>query len=718
MNTAKLGRAEGAGALYLKRLGDAIRDGDPIRGVIRSSAVNINGKVAGMGITHPSVRGQEEVVRMAYEKKNLDQSKTAYLECHGTGTPVGDPIEARAVANAMNDTRSPDKPLLIGAVKANIGHSEAASGILAVMKAALVTENGVIPGVAGLKNLNPEIDEIGWNVKVQRDTAPWPDGFESRRAGVSSLGYGGTYRYVIVEDVNSLFPWYQHGKPINGAGYDNSATRPFMVALSAHDKPTLQRHIAAHAKVTPYFYMADVAHTLNTKRTKFAQRAFTIARQGNEREDFALSSFRFASVSKKSRPDLAFISTGQGAQWIGMGVEAIETFPSFRETIRALDTVLQRLEPPATWSLEEALLAPVESNTMHDAEVAQPICSELLEGQEDILVACENSPASVTLSGTFEAIKQLKTKLDKCGTFARELKTGKAYHSPQMAKVAPMYNSLLSTAITHMLHKDDMLWRQPKTRMISSATGEEFQGDHMPVQYWSQNLRSRVLFDNAIATLARHPNLQIVGKLIKIGPHSALAGPLKQILTANSFDQLIYIPTLVRNSNSTVQLLKTAGELFVRDYPLDVKEVNAFEEINKNAIAKVVQKPQQLVDLPPYQWNYEKKYWAEARFSQEQRHLQFPRHDLLGSKIAGLSDRSLVWRNVLSHRNIPWLRDHCLGNEAIFPAAAHMSLAIKAVRHVSEVWSINFNGITLRDIEIKQALIILIPTMGLRFDLG
>ena len=108
-----------------------------------------------MGITHPSVSGQERVVRMAYEKASLDQSKTAYLECHGTGTPVGDPIEARAVSNAMNDTRSPEKPLIIGAVKASIGHSEAASGIFAVMKAALTTERGIITGVAGLEKLNP-----------------------------------------------------------------------------------------------------------------------------------------------------------------------------------------------------------------------------------------------------------------------------------------------------------------------------------------------------------------------------------------------------------------------------------------------------------------------------------------------------------------------------------------------------------------------------------
>lgn len=217
-----------------------------------------------------------------------------------------------------------------------------------------------------------------------------------------------------------------------------------------------------------------------------------------------------------------------------------------------------------------------------------------------------------------------------------------------------------------------------------------------------------MLFDSAVSALASHSDLQSVGELVEIGPHSALAGPLRQIFTANKFDHLDYIPTLVRGSDSAVQLLKTAGELFMRDYALDVEEVNAIDELHgsDNQPAAITRKPRQLVDLPSYQWNYDKKYWAEARFSEEQRHLQFPRHDLLGSKIAGLSEHSLVWRNVLSHKNIPWLKDHRLGNESVFPAAGHLSLAIEAVRQVSEARGINVDGVTLRDIAIKQALTI------------
>ena len=146
--------------------------------------------------------------------------------------------------------------------------------------------------------------------------------------------------------------------------------------------------------------------------------------------------------------------------------------------------------------------------------------------------------------------------------------------------------------------------------------------------------------------------------MIEIGPHSALAGPLRQIISANQIDRFTYIPTFLRNVNSAVQLLKTTGELFLRDYALDVQQVNAIEDFNRNTTSKSTRQPRLLVDLPPYQRHYDKKYWAEARFSQEQRHTRFLRHELLGSRIAGLSEHSLVWRNVLVHKNVPWLKDH------------------------------------------------------------
>lgn len=576
----------------------------------------------------------------------------------------------------------------------------------------------------------PTVDEKGWNVKVNSDTAPWPEDSPLRRASVSSFGYGGTNGHVIVEAVDSLYPWYEHGKAKAEARYGYDTTRPFLMEVSAHDKATLKRNIDAYGKVADKFHLADMAYTLNSRRTKFPQRAFTVAREGSEINDFAMSSFEFGSAGSTA-PGVGYLFTGQGAQWAGMAVEAMRVFPSFRDTIKELDSVLQTIDPPPSWSIEGVLLSPAESSRIAEAEIAQPVCTatqiaivDLLQQwdiapsvvvghssgeigaayaaglhsapeailaafyrglavknvaptgtmlaagvgvtevaqfiadlSEDVVVACENSPSSVTLSGSSTGIQEAKKRLDSAKVFARELKTGKAYHSPQMSAVAPVYNNLLSEAYRR-LDDESLEWRQPRATMISSVTGKEYEEDHVPIQYWSDNLRSRVRFDSAITTLGQTASLKDVGCMIEIGPHSALAGPFKQICLANHFDKYKYIPTLVRKSDDSIQLLRTAGELFLRGVPLDIENVNLVESASDGMDFKKHGGPRLLVDLPPYQWNYEKRFWAEPRFSHEQRHPKHPRHDLLGSRITGLSDHSLVWRNVLRHRDIPWLKDH------------------------------------------------------------
>ena len=498
------GRAEGAGALYLKKLSDAIRDGDVIRGVIRSSAANTNGKVDGMGITYPSVKGQERVVRQAYARAQLDPSETAYAECHGTGTPVGDPIEARAISRALNDTRDSEKPLILGAVKANIGHSEAASGIFAAMKVAMVIENGAIPGVCGLKNLNPAINADEWNIKINQETLPWPEDFISRRASLSSFGYGGTNAHLIMENIEALCPWYEHGKPKSVARYSYDTKRPFLVTMSAHDKTTLLRNIDAHSRVVSDYHIPDLAYTLNEKRSKFKERGFIIMSE-DQTSSFVQESFKIRSTIGKP-VKLGFVFTGQGAQWPRMGYEAMQAFPSFLQTINALDEVLQRVAQPE-WTLQEVLEASEDGCRIGEAEISQPICTAIqiaivdlfvfwgikpevtighssgeigaayaagrLSAPEAIVaayfrglavktaagsgtmlavgvgasevrqyipgsvangvtIACENAPNSVTLSGSFDDINETKKSLNEAGVFARELKTGRAYHSPQM----------------------------------------------------------------------------------------------------------------------------------------------------------------------------------------------------------------------------------------------------------------------------------------------
>ncbi|KAI1125169.1 hypothetical protein F5Y10DRAFT_247824 [Nemania abortiva] len=768
------GRAEGAGALYIKRLSDAIKDGNPIRAVIRATAVNTNGRVDGMGITHPSGAGQERVVRMAYEKAGLDPRLTPYAELHGTGTPVGDPIEVRAISRALNDTRSENEPLLMGAVKPNIGHSEAASGIFAVMKAALMTEAAVIPGVALFNRLNPEILDKEWNVKVHADTAPWPENSLLRRVSVSSFGYGGTNGHVIVEAADNLLPFYRHGARKANAKYDNSTSRPLLLCLSAHDKPTLTRNIAALKAVAEEYYPADLAHTLNLHRTRSSHRGFTILREGEEEAAFKAEELRMGVVPKK-KGGVGFIFTGQGAQWLGMGKVAMSEFPLFQETIEKLDRVLSRLDPNPTFTLSGMLFeGDANGGRINEAEVAQPLCTAvqialvdlfsdwnivpsvsighssgeigaayaagLISAPEAIIIAyargravqetssagsmlavglgandvakwlpsdpqkvciaCENSPGSVTLSGDAAAISELARTMKGEGIFAQELKTGRAYHSPHMAVVGEAYDAMLPEQLAG-LGEEDLSWRQPRSPMISSVTGEAIIGDTVPPTYWSKNLRERVLFDTAVRRMGSNQEFDNVTSVIEVGCHSALARAFKQIGLADR----TYIPSLQRDKNDADQLLAVAGSLFLADYPVDLEEVNLDFSKQSSGIRKPAAR-NLLVDLPPYQWNYEKHYWAEPRTSAEARSRKHARHDLLGTRVPGLSNASRAWRNILRHRDIPWLKDHNLGGEAIFPAAGYLSAAIEALRQIHEIQDLHFEGVRLSNIDIRTALVI------------
>lgn len=196
-------RADGIGAAYIMKLSDAIKSGMPIRAVIRGTAIGANGH--GAGLTHPESEGQAEVIRKAYATAGIhDLSRTGYFECHGTGTPVGDPIETQSVGSVFAPTRDHDNPLLIGAVKSNLGHSEAAAGITALIKTVLAIEKKIIPPTIGVVNPNPAIKFDEWKLKIVTDAMPWPTSIPMRRASVNSFGYGGANAHVILEGLDSV----------------------------------------------------------------------------------------------------------------------------------------------------------------------------------------------------------------------------------------------------------------------------------------------------------------------------------------------------------------------------------------------------------------------------------------------------------------------------------------------------------------------------------
>ncbi|KAF8462360.1 hypothetical protein BDZ91DRAFT_662290 [Kalaharituber pfeilii] len=397
-------RGEGVSALYIKRLSDAVKDGDPIRAVIRGTAFNSNGRSPG-GITNPSPKGQEAVIREAYRRAGLSNRlwQTGYFECHGTGTKVGDPLEVAGIGNVFAEGRdAKQSPLLIGSVKTSVGHGEAASGITSVIKCVLALEKGQIPATIGLKNPNPDIDFDGARVKVVTELTPWPmNTGQVRRASINSFGYGGANAHAIIDATPAFYTKDTVGSPLLGRPLDSSGLKSkFLLPFSAHDLPTLKANIAALREVVGKYDIKDLAYTLGVRRSKFYHRGYAIVDMNHDElslqeqlEEEEITLGRKPSTGSR----LGFIFTGQGAQWARMGVELLTDYPSFLQTIRYLDDVLSSLadDERPTWTLEKVLLEPPATSKMNEVAFSQPICTAVQIALVELLSSWGIRPVAV-----------------------------------------------------------------------------------------------------------------------------------------------------------------------------------------------------------------------------------------------------------------------------------------------------------------------------------
>jgi acyl transferase domain-containing protein len=326
--------------------------------------------------------------------------------------------------------------------------------------------------------------------------------------------------------------------------------------------------------------------------------------------------------------------------------------------------------------------------------------------ERQVVVACHNSPELVTLSGDADTIDAVKKRLDAENIFARIVKTGgKAYHSFHMKPAAATYHRLIQEAKSRTIHT---MRKANNSIMVSSVTSTILDpAQPLHADYWSANLISPVKFNQAVQTIGSDPTFKNVDLLIEIGPHSALKGPVKQICRQYKLDKIGYLPTLERGGNSAAQMLNLAGQLFLRNFDLNYERVSAIEQISASNRIKL-KKGQLLVDLPSYQWNYSKDLWAEPRASAEHRSPRHARHDTLGTHLPGVSKTAPTWRNCLRMMDLPWLKHHSLGGEAVFPAAGYFSMAIEAITQVNEdsPAPVEITGYTLRDVSIKAALVI------------
>ncbi|KAL6237837.1 hypothetical protein BDW75DRAFT_237890 [Aspergillus navahoensis] len=694
------GRGEGVNALYVKRLEDAIRDNDPIRAVIRATSTNCDGHTP--SITTPGSHSQEALVRWAYKKAGIaDITQTGYFECHGTGTVAGDTAEASVVAKLFEG-----KGIIMGAVKPNVGHGEGASGISSVIKGVLALEHNTIPPNVFFKTPNPRIPFEAGKLWVPVEVMPWPED-RHQRVSVNCFGVGGANAHAILDSVSSYCG--EVFRPGTGTGGNDSAHLLVVSARSAEGLKQRIRAVVDYAN-NELSKRRDLAYTLGVRREHLSHRAFTVAKPNELLDE---SNFQ---IGRDRAPELTFVFTGQGAQWAGMGElsRTEESRINNAELSQPLCTALQivlvnilfewGITPSSVIGHSSGEIAAAYASGAITAESAIIIAyyrgklAKQVEGKgamaavglsrdqvapylkDGVAIACENSPESVTLSGDSAVVDEVADAITKDypDILCRRLRVSTAYHSSHMSEIGAQYESIIGESIQH---KEEMLplFSSVTTDIITEPTA-------LDAAYWRRNLESPVLFSPAVDRILKKSGCRA---FIEIGPHSALSGPLQQIFrTAKAKSELSYIPTLTRNElDSRMQLLATAGLAYTSGIPVGLDIING----HGNTIA----------NLPPYPWQHSTRYWHDSRLTREWRFRPHLHHELLGARSVESSELEPAWRNLLRLEDVPWISEHALQGNVIFPAAGYISMAGEAACQLNP----EANDFSIKNMLIKNPLL-------------
>ncbi|QGA16531.1 hypothetical protein EYB26_004198 [Talaromyces marneffei] len=386
-------RGEGVCAVILKRRSQAELSNDPIRAVIRATGANHDGFKD--GLTVPNGEAQARLIRETYKEAGILPLDTHYFEAHGTGTRVGDPIEAKAIGSIFAPGR--DRPLVVGSLKSNLGHLEGASGLAGVIKATLTIESGKIMPNMHFNVPNPSIDFENLKLKVPTEIMDWND--PRRRASINSFGYGGTNAHVVLEN-------YKPTQQLSNGDSDDivsilqDSQRPYLLPLSSHNEKAadhLCTGLAQYVLENPQITIPDLVHTFDTKRSLHNYRSFALLYN----LDSAAQLIKDTQVAAKwtrspgDVPRVGFIFTGQGAQSFDMGRQLIQQMPLFHQVLERCDRLLHSLPDRPEWSCVDELLKSEEESRLSQSRYSQPLCTALQLALLEVLSAWGISPHAV-----------------------------------------------------------------------------------------------------------------------------------------------------------------------------------------------------------------------------------------------------------------------------------------------------------------------------------
>ena len=743
-------RAEGCGIFILKRLDDAIADGDNILALIRGSAANHDGK--SNGLTAPNGPSQQAVIRQALENAGVKPSQIQYVETHGTGTSLGDPIEVSALAKVLGEGRSPQERIKIGSVKTNVGHLEAAAGVASLMKVVLALQHQQIPPHLHLKNPNPYIRWQKLPVVVPTELTPW-DSQGKRLAGVSAFGMSGTNVHLILEEAPEI------GNR-NGEGDKNSQERPLhLLTLSGKSEKALRElagRYQTHLNSNPEISLADVCFTANTGRSHFPHRLATVASSTAQLQE-QLQAFETGKPnpqiisgqrSGNRSPKIAFLFTGQGSQYVGMGRELYQTQPTFRKTLLHCDEILREyLEKPL---LEVLYPEPGKTSPINETAYAQPtlfaleyalaklwnawgIYPEAVMGHSigEYVAACTAGAFSLEdglklIATRGRLMQALPVGGEMISVMASEATVKRiieldadrvaiaALNGPESivisgntdaiekaiatleslgikTKKLTVSRAFHSPLMEPMLAEFEKVAREvtfstPKIDLISNVTGKLATEEIATPAYWCRHIRQPVRFAQSMETL----NSEGYKLFVECGPKPILLGMGKAcIAEETAVLQQKWLPSLRSEQSDWQEILYSLAQLSVSGVTIDWLGFDGDYPRNK-------------VALPTYPFQRE-RYWRETSQIPVVRQVinSDNYHPLLGRRVRSPRIQEIIFSRDLEANAPAFLKDHRVYERIVLPATAYLELALAA-----GAATFNSENLALENVAIERALIL------------
>jgi acyl transferase domain-containing protein/acyl carrier protein len=729
-------RGEGCGVVVLKRLSDAVAANNPILALIRGSAINHDGRTS--GLTVPNGPSQQDVIRKALENAGVRPEDVGYVEAHGTGTALGDPIEIGALNAVYCRNRDQHTPLMVGSVKTNIGHLEGAAGIAGLLKAILALRHREIPPHLHFREPSPHIDWDRTAITVPTQLRAWDTGGKLRLAGVSSFGFSGTNAHVILEEA----PIHVRRAAI--------AQRPLhLLTLSARHEDCIRALAGAYAESLAGEQtgdIGDICYTTNAGRAALAHR---LALLTDSRQDAAHKLTVFAQgradgelfTGRSERgfePKVAFLFSGQGSQYVGMGRELYETHPLFRRTLEECDAALRpylegslldmmyaagadparldqtRYAQPAIFALEYALDRLWASwGVRPDAVIGHSVgeytaaCIAGIFSLEDGLrLVAERGRLMQALPGdggmavVFAPEAQVMAVIENRGhqvAVAAVNGPANTVVSGTRQAVADLQRDLAnrevkstSLAVSHAFHSPLMgpmlaefervlmqvRFSPPVLRLISNLAGEEVGREILDPAYWCRHVTQPVRFADGLTRLKRMG----FNVFVELGPKADLSSSAMRCLSST---EVRVLPSLNDKRSNWRQLLSTLATLFTAGLRIDWQSFDA-------------DYGREIVDyLPTYPFR-RRSFWPDLPDRQHAEHGVHPGalgHPLLDHTIQSPLIEPIVYETRFSAERMPFINDHLLFGQTVIPGACQISMILGAAAHAFQTGPINLSEI-------------------------